>query len=70
MNAITIPKSITKKGELVVIPKEEYYFLLQALEIKKTEAEKYVLRLSREAKKIMKRKKLPFLSSLKNLRSQ
>ena len=58
----TIPESIAKMGELVVLPRKEFEKLIG----KKEEQE--ILRLSREAKNLKKEGKLPILGSLRNLR--
>ncbi|MBS4028080.1 MAG: hypothetical protein KGZ58_05510 [Ignavibacteriales bacterium] len=60
---VTIPKAMTGKEELVIIPKKILELLL-----KDNSGEDEVLRWSREAKKMKKAGKLSLLHSLKDLR--
>ncbi len=70
MATITIPKTITKETDFVIIPRKEYeqFLRLKNPEEKETVTEEDVLGWSREAKKLKKAGKLPRLSSLKSLR--
>ncbi|HAJ44608.1 TPA: hypothetical protein DCX62_01670 [Candidatus Azambacteria bacterium] len=63
---VTIPKSITRMGDLVILSRKEFEKLLD----KKDEElkEKELLRLSQEAKNLKKDNKLPILRSLRDLR--
>ena len=54
---ISIPKELSKKGELVVIPKSEYEKLLKQQKVTSND----VLRWTREAKFLLRKKKLPEL---------
>ena len=56
---ITIPKEITKKGELVLIPRKEYESLLESQKV----TEEDVLRWVKEAKALKKVGRLPRLKS-------
>ena len=58
----TIPESIAKMGELVVLPRKEFERLIGKGK------EQEILRLSREAKNLKKKGKLPVLGSLRDLR--
>ena len=58
----TIPESIAKMGELIVLPRKEFERLIGKGK------EQEILRLSREAKNLKKRGKLPVLGSLRDLR--
>lgn len=60
---ITIPKIITGKDELVILPRKIFERL-----VKKTVKESDVLEWSNEAKKLRKEGKLSVLRSLKDLR--
>jgi hypothetical protein len=64
---ITIPKELSKKGDLVLVPRDEYEALLR-FQKEKEVTKKDVLRWAREAKKLADRGKLPILRSLKDLR--
>lgn len=59
----TIPKSVTGREELVVLPRSELERLLKGMV-----TQGMILRWSREAKRLKKAGKLPFLRSLKELR--
>ena len=63
---VTIPSSIAKMGELVVLPRKEFERLLEGKieELKEQE----LLRLSHEAKNLKKEGRLSVLSSLRDLR--
>lgn len=63
---ITIPNSIAKMGELVVLPRKEFEKLLKGRieELKEQE----LLRLSREAKNLKKEGRLSVLHSLRDFR--
>lgn len=61
---ITIPRTLTGREELVVLPRR----VLVEIMSKKTAGVEEILRLSREAKKLKKENKLPLLRSLKDLR--
>ncbi len=63
---VTIPKSIAKMGELVVLPRKEFEKLLEG-RIEELE-EQELLRLSREAKNLKKEGRLSVLRSLRDLR--
>ncbi len=63
---ITIPKNITKMGELVVLPRKEFEKLLK-VRIEASEEQK-LLQLSREAKNLKKEGRLSVLRSLRDLR--
>ena len=63
MSTVTIPKSITGKEELVVLPKRVFDELLK----EKGVTEKDILTWSYEAKKLKQRGKLLTLKSLKSL---
>ncbi len=63
---VTIPKSISKMGELVVLPRKEFEKLLEG-RIEELEEQK-LLRLSREAKNLKKEGRLSVLRSLRDLR--
>jgi len=58
----TIPESIAKMGELIVLPRKEFERLIGKGK------EQEILRLSREAKNLKKKGKLPVLGSLRDLR--
>ncbi len=62
---LTIPKSITGREELVILPRKELDKLLQERD---SVNEENILRWSVEAKKLKKIGKLPVLRSLKSLR--
>ncbi|OHA26537.1 MAG: hypothetical protein A3C06_03095 [Candidatus Taylorbacteria bacterium RIFCSPHIGHO2_02_FULL_46_13] len=65
MVTITIPKTLTKAGELVLISKKELNELIaRAGDVVK---ENDILRWSREAKVLRKNGKLPVLRSLRSL---
>lgn len=64
MLAITIPKSITGREELVVMPRKEFENLVRGQSV----TEEYALRWLEEAKALKKRGKLPLLKSLRDLR--
>lgn len=69
MLTIAIPQKLIKREELVVIPLKEYEEYLELKEKRVVGAtEGNVLRWSREAKTLKKANKLPFLTSLKELR--
>lgn len=61
---VTIPRSITGDEELVVIPRRQFERILKERPVDEDE----ILRWSKEATKFYKQKKLPLLSSLKELR--
>lgn len=63
---VTIPNSIAKMGELVVLPRKEFEKLLKGRieELKEQE----LLRLSREAKNLKKEGRLSVLRSLRDFR--
>jgi len=63
MVTITIPKTLSQRGDLVVIPKKEFDALVARADITDSD----VLRWSREAKRLHRQKKLPTLRSLKEL---
>ncbi len=63
---VTIPNSIAKMGELVVLPRKEFEKLLEGKMEKLEEQE--LLRLSREAKNLKKEDRLSVLLSLRDLR--
>lgn len=65
MTTITIPKELTKEGDLVIIPKRIFAALLEKSREKVTE--KDILKWSREAKNLKKIGKLPILRSLRDL---
>ena len=52
---ITIPKKLSKKGELVVISKKEYEKLLEKQKVTTED----ILRWTREAKSLLRNGKLP-----------
>ncbi|HCC60141.1 MAG: hypothetical protein A2402_01890 [Candidatus Staskawiczbacteria bacterium RIFOXYC1_FULL_37_43] len=54
---ISIPKELSKKGELVVIPKSDYEELLRSQKVTSDD----VLRWTRHARFLLKKKKLPEL---------
>lgn len=56
---ISIPKELSKKGELVVIPKSDYEELLKNCRVTADD----VLRWTQEAKFLFRKKKLPELKS-------
>lgn len=60
---LTIPKTLTGREELVILPRRIFDDLLTG---RSREAD--VLRWSREAKRLKKAAKLPILRSLKDLR--
>jgi len=66
MTIITLPKKLTKEGNLVIIPKREYEKLLKAFRILKNQ--EIILNLAKDAKRLKKKGKLPVLKSLKDLR--
>ncbi|MBI3273701.1 MAG: hypothetical protein HYZ69_01010 [Candidatus Colwellbacteria bacterium] len=68
-NIITIPKRMTGREELVVLPRKEFE-RLSRLDIHENETvtEDDVLRWSREARALHKKGKLPLLRSLKEFR--
>ena len=69
MLTITIPQKLIKREELVVIPLKEYEEYLEMKEKRVAGVtEGNVLRWSREAKTLKKANKLPFFTSLKELR--
>lgn len=55
---ISIPKELSKEGELVVIPKKEYENLLRKQKVTADD----VLRWTEEAKSLFKKGKLPKLN--------
>lgn len=63
---VTIPNSIAKMGELVVLPRKEFEKLLEG-RIEELE-EQELLRLSREAKNLKKEGRLSVLRSLRDFR--
>jgi len=63
---VTIPKSIAKMGELVVLPRKEFERLLKGRIEKLKERE--LLRLSHEAKNLKKEGRLSVLRSLRDFR--
>ncbi len=67
---ITIPRELSQKGDLILIPRKEYEELLRFQPDDKKEriTEKDVLRWAKEAQKLADRNKLPVLHSLKELR--
>ncbi|OGG47243.1 hypothetical protein A2671_01350 [Candidatus Kaiserbacteria bacterium RIFCSPHIGHO2_01_FULL_49_13] len=65
MVTITLPKNLTKSGELVLIPKKELNELI--LRASDVVEEKDILRWSREAKILKSKGKLPVLRSLRSL---
>lgn len=67
---ITIPRELSKKGDLILIPREEYEELLRSRLYEKSKkiTEKDVLRWVKEAKKLADQNKLPVLRSLRELR--
>ncbi|MEK9185642.1 MAG: hypothetical protein AAB863_02590 [Patescibacteria group bacterium] len=58
MNVITIPKGIAQKDDLVIIPKMEYQYLLQAIEIEGEELTPTQKRALKTARKHFKQGKL------------
>jgi len=62
---LTIPKSVTGREELVILPRKEFEQLLKA---KDGINEENVLKWSTEAKQLKKSRKLSVLKSLKSLR--
>jgi hypothetical protein len=66
MTIITLPKKLTKEGNLVIIPKREYEKLLKAFRMLKNQ--EIILNLAKEAKRLKKKGKLHVLKSLKDLR--
>lgn len=68
MSTITIPKSLTKRGELIVIPRKDFEKFLDLVKKSTAVTEADVLRWSQEAKSLKKAGKLPTLRSLKDLR--
>ena len=64
MSIITIPKSVTGKEELIVVPKRIFDDLLKEKEL----TEKDILQWSHEARKLKRNNKLPVLKSLRSLR--
>lgn len=65
---ITIPQKLSKQGDLVLIPRQEYEAILRALRKEEKVSEKDVLRWAKEAEKMADRGRLPVLRSLKDLR--
>lgn len=67
---ITIPRELSQKGDLILIPREEYEELLHLRPYGKKEkiTEKDVLRWAKEAQKLADQNKLPVLHSLRELR--
>ncbi|MBI2446650.1 MAG: hypothetical protein HYV51_02390 [Parcubacteria group bacterium] len=63
---VTIPNSIAKMGELVVLPRKEFEKIIKG-RIEELEEQK-LLFLSREAKNLKKEGRLPVLRSLRDLR--
>ncbi len=63
---VTIPSSIAKMGELVVLPRKEFERLLEG-RIEELEEQELLL-LSHEAKNLKKEGRLPVLRSLRDLR--
>ena len=63
---VTIPNSVAKMGELVVLPRKEFERLLKG-RIEELE-EQELLRLSREAKNLKKEGRLSILHSLRDFR--
>lgn len=69
-DVITIPKRMTGRDELVVLPRKEYERLLEVkrengkMYKKETVTEENVLRWSREAKKLKRAGKLPLFEDL------
>ena len=63
---VTIPNSVAKMGELVVLPRKEFERLLKG-KIEELE-ERELLRLSREAKNLKKEGRLSILHSLRDFR--
>lgn len=71
MAVITIPKKITGREELVIMPRKEYEILRGAFKIlkeRKRVTEEDILRWSREADALKKTGQLPILYSLRDLR--
>lgn len=70
MATVTIPRTITKETDFVIIPRKEYerFLHMEKDGTKDAVTEKDVLRWSREAQKLHKAGKLRVLSSLKDLR--
>lgn len=66
---ITIPKELSKKGDLVLIPREEYEDLLRLHLHRKKEkiTERDVLRWVKEARLLKKSGELSMLKSLSDL---
>lgn len=68
-NIVTIPKQMTGREELVVLPRKEFERLTQLnVHERETVTEDDVLRWSREARALHKKGKLPLLRSLKEFR--
>lgn len=68
-NIVTIPKRMTGREELVVLPRKEFERLIRLdVHEKETVTEDDVLRWSREARALHKKGKLPLLRSLKEFR--
>ena len=61
---ITIPREITGKEELVVLPRKDFEKILK----ERTLTEADILHWSKEAKELKRHGKLPILESLKALR--
>lgn len=65
VKVITIPKELSKRGDLVLMPREEYE------ELKRSSgdvvSEKEILKWSKEAKELKKSGKLPKLRSFADL---
>ncbi len=72
MNVLTIPRTLAKNDDLVVVPRKQYELVLRMargskMMDKKLESE--LASLSREAHLLKRKGKLPLLKSLKDLRS-
>ncbi|MEN9524578.1 MAG: hypothetical protein RL536_647 [Candidatus Parcubacteria bacterium] len=62
---ITIPKTFTRVGDLVLIPKRELEALIKRANL--AVSEKDVLQWSKEARVLKRAKKLPLLTSLRTI---
>lgn len=64
MPTITIPKHFATKERLIAIPREEYARLITATKKEHEMTAPNLLRLSREAKQLHQKRKLPLFSDL------
>ena len=68
MTTITIPRTLTRKGDLVVVPRKEYERMLSLAAQRSSVTAADILRWSKESKQLKRIGRLPLLRSLADLR--